>query len=311
VGIIKYLSLLVAAVCLCMVSSPDVRAEAAMPAKPVPGQSAATAQSVAEEPGTAETIFLPRGHLFKQLIADPKEPRFYLSYHPYQSGSQYGSPSTQIFSGGLGDMFGVYRRLTHAAGYDWQIDIGGGIFSEFDLTTSSFFLVNTDYFLGLPFTFRKGPASYRLTLYHQSSHLGDEYLLHNTVTRIEFSYEALNFIGSYEWDKWRVYYGGEYMVHKEPSYYKPITVQGGVEYYDTERIIGNARLVGGLDLKCTQENDWPLNSSLKAGLQFDSSDVKNRSLRVLAEGYAGFSPHGQFFNERITYVGLGVYFEFE
>lgn len=310
-GIIKYLSLSIPAVCLCIVLCRDARAEAVTPDQPVPNQSAAITQPVGERQKTAETIFLPTGHLFKALIADPKEPRFYLGYHPYQYGSQYGPHSTQIFSGGLGDMFGLYREVKNGEGFDWQVDIGGGIFSEFDLNTSSFFLVNTDYFIGLPLTFRKGPASYRVFLYHQSSHLGDEYLLHNNVARIEFSYEALSAIASYEWTKWRAYYGGEYMVHHEPSEYKPATIQGGVEYYGTENTAGSGRLVGGLDLKSTQENNWALNSSLKAGLQFSGPAGTKRSLRVLLEGYKGFSPHSQFFNNRITYLGLGVYFEFE
>jgi hypothetical protein len=141
--------------------------------------------------------------------------------------------------------------------------------------------------------------------------VGDEYLLHSTIKRIEFSYEALNLIGSYEWTKWRIYYGGEVMLHKEPSSYKPVTLQGGVEYYDTRKILWGGRLVGGLDLKCTQENDWPLNSSLKFGFQFDGSAGTGRSIRFLAEGYSGFSPHGQFFNNRMHYAGLALSLEFE
>jgi hypothetical protein len=258
-----------------------------------------------------ERNFLPRGNLFQPLIADPKELLFYLSYRPYQDARQYLSQSTQIFAGSLGDMFGLYRYVNNSGGYSWQANISGGIYAEFDLKTSSFYLVDTDYFIGFPFTFRKGPVSYRLTIYHQSSHVGDEYLLHSNITRIEFSYEALNFIGSYEWTKWRIYYGGEVMVHKEPGNYKPVTVQGGMEYYGTDKILWNGRLVGGLDLKCTQENDWPLNTSFKAGFQFDEYSQHGRSIRFLLEGYNGFSPHGQFYNNRMRYVGLGITFEFE
>jgi len=311
VGIPKYLFPSVVAVCLCIAQYRDARAEAGTNDPPASIQTAAVSQPVDERPKAPETIFLPTGHLFKALIADPKEPRFYLAYHPYQYGPQYGTQATQIFSGGLGDMFGLYRQVNNGEDFDWQLDIGGGIFSEFDLNTSSMFLVDTDYLIGFPLTFRKGPASYRIFFYHQSAHLGDEYLLHNSVQRIEFSYEALNIIASYEWTQWRVYYGGEYIVHREPADYKPATIQGGVEYYDTEKIIGSGRLVGGLDLKSTQENDWPLNASLKAGLQFNGPVGTSRSMRVLAEGYKGFSPHSQFFHDRITYVGLGAYFEFE
>jgi hypothetical protein len=254
---------------------------------------------------------LPRGNLFQALIADPKEPRFYLGYRPYQEAHQYLSERTAIFVGGLGDTFGLYRHVNNSGGYSWQANISGWIYAEFDLKTPSYYLVDNDYFIGFPFTFRKGPASYRLNLYHQSSHVGDEYLLHSNITRIEFSYEALNFIASYEWIKWRIYYGGEVMVHKEPTSYKPVTVQCGLEYYSTNKLLLGGRPIGGVDLKLTQENNWPLNTSFKAGLQFDEPDSRGRSIRFLLEGYTGFSPLGQFFNNRLNYVGLGITFDYE
>ncbi len=254
---------------------------------------------------------IPTGTLFQPLIADPKEPRFYLSYRPYQHAQQYLSQRTKIFAGSLGDMFGLYRSISDSGGYSWQANISGAIYAEFDLNTSSYYLVNNDYFIGFPFTFRKGPVSYRINFYHQSSHVGDEYLLHSNITRIEFSYEALNFIGSYEWKKWRIYYGGEYIVQVEPGYYKPITIQSGLEYYGTDKFLLGGRIVGGLDLKCTQENNWPLNTSFKVGLQFDESNSSGRSIRFLLEAYNGFSPHGQFFNNRLSYVGVGITFEYQ
>ncbi len=256
-----------------------------------------------------ETIFLPRGNLFQPLMADPKELRFYLTYRPYQEAYQYMSQSTQIFAGSLGDVFGLYRYINNSGGYSWQANISGGIYSEFDL--KNFYLVDADYFIGFPFTFRNGPASYRLNIYHQSSHVGDQYLLHSNITRIEFEYEALNFIASYEWTEWRIYYGGEVIFLQEPSNYKPVTVQGGMEYYGTGKFLWGGRLVGGLDLKCTEENNWPLNTSLKAGLQFDGTGSSGRSIRLLLEGYNGYSPYGQFYNNRLEYVGLGINFEFQ
>ncbi len=253
----------------------------------------------------------PRGSLFQPLIADPKEPLFYLGYRPYQEAHQYLSQRTSIFAAGLGDTFRLYSYINQSGGYSWQANISGGIYAEFDLKTPSYYLVNNDYSIGFPFTFRKGPASYRINLYHQSSHVGDEYLLHSNITRIEFSYEALNFVASYDLNEWRIYYGGEVVVHKEPTDYKPITLQSGMEYYGTAKLLLGGRLVGGLDLKLTEENNWPLNASVKAGLQFDEPDPPGRSIRFLLEGYNGFSPHGQFFNNRLSYVGLGITFEYE
>ncbi len=254
-----------------------------------------------DQPGG--NTFLPAGDLFRPLIADPKEWQFYLSYRIVR----YQSLERHEAVGGYGMTFGLYRHADTTGGYSWQANVGGGIHAQFDLDEPSLDLINTDYVVGLPFSFRKGPVSYRVTLFHQSSHLGDEFLLHNDIKRIEFSIEAIDALGSYEWTKWRVYYGGQYIFHREPSDYRPASLHGGIEYYGSEYIIGTSRLVGGLDLKSMEEHDWSLDSSAKFGLQFDSSAHNGRYIRLVAEGYEGFTPYGQFFTQRMKYLGVGIY----
>jgi hypothetical protein len=254
------------------------------------------------------TAFLPADDLFRPLLADPKEPRFYLSVRLFEYEKV---KKTEAFTGGYGEIFGLYRHMSATGGWSWQSNFGGGIHAQFDLRAPSMDLVNADYTIGFPISFRKGAESWRVTPYHQSSHLGDEFLLRNNIDRIELSYESIDVTGSYEWSKWRVYYGGEYLVHKEPKNLKPLGLHGGVEYYGTDRVIGRGRLVGGWDLKSDEEHAWSMNSSLKIGLQFDSSENNGRYIRVLAEGYKGFTPYGQFYSSRSGYAGIGVYLGFE
>lgn len=266
-------------------------------------------QSTAAMSAPLRTIFLPTGDLFRPLLADPKEPRFYLSYRLFK----YRTEQIHGAVAGYGEIFGLYRHVNTEGGYTWQANLGGGVHAQFDLHTPSLDLVNADYTVGFPFTFRKGPESYRITLYHQSSHLGDEFLLHNNIDRVELSYEVLDGVGSYEWKTWRVYYGGGYMVHREPSSLKPGLLHGGLEYYAADHVFGNGRLVGGWDIKCDEEHEWSLNSSVKFGLQFDGSGANGRYIRLLVEGYKGFSPYGQFYTDkdRMTYAGIGFYLGFE
>jgi hypothetical protein len=254
-----------------------------------------------------ETIYLPLGDLFRPLLADPKEPHFYLSYRYYV----YQSQSINTATGGFGEIFGINRYVDRIDGSAWQINFGGGIHAQFNLDMPSRALVNADYTIGFPVSYRKGPVSLRIALYHQSSHLGDEYLLQTKTNRMEFSYEALNVIGSHEWREWRVYGGGEYLLHKVPNELRPWAGQCGIEYYGTGPILGRGRIVGGLDLKIDQEHDWAVNGSLKAGLQFDSSESNGRFIRVLVEGYKGYSPHGQFYVNRISYGGIGIALGFD
>jgi len=264
------------------------------------------AESAVTVPRSPEAVFLPSGDLFKPLLADPKEPRFYISYLMVK----FGSENNKSVVGGYGEIFGLYRSGDGTAGYHWQANFSGSIHAQFDLDSSTVDLVNTDYTFGFPFSIRKGAASYRIVVYHQSSHLGDEFLLKNNIERVEFSYEALELIGSYEWTSWRVYYGGEYLFHQGPTSLEPLALQMGVEYYDPAGSPGRSRLVGGLDVKSDQTHDWVLNSSAKAGLQFDSTESNGRYVRLLAVGYTGFVPYGQFYNNRISFAGVEVSLKF-
>jgi len=266
--------------------------------------------TLANEPvNPPETIFLPTRDLFRPLIADPKEPRFYLSYRLFK----FNSTKIHGAVGGYGEIFGLYRHTNNSGGYSWQANFGGGAHAQFDLHAPSLDLVNTDYMIGFPFSFRKGNESYRVALYHQSSHLGDEFLLHNNISRLELSFETIEVLRSMEWERWRVYYGGEYIIHQGPTNIKPAAAQCGIEYYATKAGVGWGRLVGGWDLKSDQAHDWSLNSSVKVGLQFDSSASNGRTMRLLVEGYKGFSPYGQFYTSasRMTYVGIGLALGFE
>ena len=149
--------------------------------------------------------------------------------------------------------------------------------------------------------------SVRFRIYHQSSHLGDELLLgDNPPDRVNLSYEALELLYSREWRGWRVYGGGEYLVHKEPEDLKPLSIHWGIEYRGSNPLLWNGRPVAGVDMKSLEEHDWAVDTSIKVGLEFGHPNPGQRRLRLLAEWYEGFDPHGQFYTNKVEYFGLGV-----
>lgn len=258
---------------------------------------------------STQATFLPVDDLFKPLIADLKQPRFYISYRRYH----YSNETVNISSVGVGESFGLYRVIDPVDGSGWQVGFDGGLLAQFNLDTSSKDLMNTDYFAGIPLSYRKGQFAYRAFLYHQSSHLGDEYLLHANPRRVEFSYEALSVTGSYETKEYRGYIGGEVILRKEPHDLKTLSAQVGIEYYGSAPVCGRGTAVAGLDLKSTEEHQWAINTSFAAGLEFKGDPPgRHRYIRIMLEGYKGSNPHGQFYtdNMRIGYYGIGVYWKF-
>jgi len=252
---------------------------------------------------TREGEAFPTGDLFRPLIADPKQPQFFVDINSFRSlGVRYTMASV-----GFGETFGMYRFFGSREGNGLQLSVEGALFAQFNLDAPSSDLINADYTIGIPVTYRYGDNSLRFRLYHQSSHLGDELLLSaNHPERINLSYEATELIYSRDWREWRVYGGGEYLVHKEPSDLKPMIAHWGIEYSGSKPLVWNGRPIAGVDMKCFEENNWAVDTSVKAGLEFGHPNPGQRRLRLMAEWYNGFDPHGQFYNNKVESFGLGV-----
>ena len=243
----------------------------------------------------------PVGDVFRPLLADPKQPQFFVSLNRFNSeGASY-----TLASVGFGETFGLYRFSGSREGNGLQLGLVGAIFAQFNLSTASYDLVNADYAIGIPVTFRHGDTSLRFRLYHQSSHLGDELLLGgNPPERVNLSFEAVELILSQEWRGWRVYGGGE--VPGPQGTGRPDAVERplgtGVSREQAARVERPA--VGGIDMKSLEEHDWAIDTSVKAGLEFGHPDPGHRRLRLMAVWYRGFDPRGQFYANEVEYYGL-------
>jgi hypothetical protein len=252
---------------------------------------------------TAQGKTFPVGDLFWPLIADPKQPRFFVSVLDFSSLDQRYT----MASVGFGETFGIYRLFGIREGDGLQLSLEGALFAQFNLDSASSDLINADYTIGIPVTYRYGDNSLRFRLYHQSSHLGDELLLSaDHPDRVNLSYESMELIYSRDWREWRVYGGGEYLVHKEPGDLKPAIAHWGIEYRGGKPLVWTGRPIAGVDMKCTEENNWSVDTSIKAGLEFGHPYPGQRRLRLMAEWYNGYDPHGQFYNNKVEYIGLGL-----
>ena len=164
--------------------------------------------------GPRDSVLFPEDDLFRPLLADVRQPRFTASYQRvrfFGSGipAQKHGNSIDAGIGGLGRDFGLWG-LRHAEGCNGvQVNMSAGVFSQFNLSIRTSDLIDTDYIVGFPITLRRGPVAGRLRVYHESSHLGDEFLLDNpAVKRTSLSFEAIDALVSLE-NRWaRVYAGG-------------------------------------------------------------------------------------------------------
>lgn len=258
--------------------------------------------------GEFASEWLPRDDIFRPLLADPKQPQFFASYQAARALNL--QQSVNVGSVGFGENFGAWARRAGCDG--WQVGLLGGVFAQFNLDAPSTDLINADYVIGVPVSWRNGPLSARVRIYHQSSHVGDEFLLGNPgFRRINLSFEELE--GIFSVDVWRVrlYGGGGYLIHREPDLDR-VRGQWGAEIRLPPLPLpeaGSPVPVVGADFKSFEELNWEINTNVVAGLEWTGSKTTRR-LRLLVNYYHGFNPYGQFFNQKIETIGVGLYFAF-
>jgi hypothetical protein len=195
-----------------------------------------------------------------------------------------------------------------------QLSVIAGIFAQFDLATASFNLINTDFIVGLPLTVRRSGFSLNLRPYHQSSHLGDEFLLESQIERENLSFESVQLLVSQEVGPLRVYAGGERLFNREPEELEPMLAQGGIEIGPLGMLeigtVSRIGIVAAIDVKTSEQQDWKPAWSARAGLEFgrprDALNPARRAL-LLFEFYQGPTPYGQFFRDGMRYIGLGAH----
>jgi hypothetical protein len=270
---------------------------------------------VVEEISSVEAF--PGSSIFLPLLADPRWPHFSAAYHYYIGDKALKHAATVSF----GESFSLVRFHLNAHS-DVDIGIHAGVFALFDLGSSSFDLLNADYLVGLPIAYRNGKFSALFRAFHQSSHLGDEFLLRqHRPTRVNLSYEMLDVLGSYEWPwGFRTYAGAGYIVHNEP-HLAPIATQGGIEWVGseegrlqlvTQRIAPLSRFkvrpMAAFDVKYHQEGGWAGDFSPRLGVQLSSGTTRN--FQLLLEYFHGKSPNGQFYVNNVEYVGIGGHLHF-
>lgn len=284
----------------------------------VSGPVGGASVSVRDTTGTDGTVAFPDGRLYERLLSDPRDPRFLASVLWVSAPRR----ATTVGAVALGEEVGIVRWNGDELGTSVQLGLSAGVFAQFDLRTPSMNLMNADYVLGIPLTMRRDRASARIRIYHQSSHLGDEFLLTEAPERVNLSFESLEALGSLRVADGqplgvRLYGGGEYLVRREPADLEPGILHAGIEADQIGALfrasdLGEARLIAGLDVRVWEHHDWRPAWSLRGGLEFGPPGQRppsGRGFSLLIELYDGPSPYGQFLTEEIRYAGVGLHFD--
>ena len=281
-------------------------------------QELETRKQYVEQPRVSGVWFPQSTVLFAPLVADPRQPT---NSAALRFGDKVCGDVCAAVS--LGDDFPIFRwiDIMHWHG-DLQIGIEAGIWSVFNYSNiphkpkhETCELVNTDYLVGIPLTYAFDRWSFRLRVYHISSHLGDEFLCNHRKEvhrRKNPSMEAIDFFTSYQFSSGlRGYFGPGVVFHSDDSFkIKPLYIEYGIEL----RILGSKfdyhRLYGtpffAIHLENWQQRHWDLDMTLKLGYEISKLQGVGRKMRLYVDYHHGYSYEGQFFNRRTQYGEVGL-----
>jgi hypothetical protein len=257
----------------------------------------------------------PSDDLFRPLLADPKQPQFFAIWQ--HSRLRADGSSFSLGSVAIGENFGFYTRRKGCDG--WQVGLLTGVFAQFNLSEKNAALINTDFNVGVPLSWRSGNWSARLRYYHQSSHLGDEFLgSHPEIKPSTFILEEVEGILSYDYRWLRLYGGAAVLVHREPSTIDRTRLQWGFEARAPamrtrilepflDRLV--VAPVLSADFKSMEELGWIINTNVLGGLEWSRTGTR-RHFRIMATYFHGYNPYGSLYNQKIESIGVGAYFTF-
>jgi hypothetical protein len=246
---------------------------------------------------------MPAGHAFDPLILDPVECQSYGSLYAFWEGVEL---QDYIYSPlALGFQLPVLHWNMDA--YELEVGLMATVFFQFQFVQpASLFqvnLINTDFKVGIPVIYRKGPFSFRGTLFHVSSHFSEEYIFRNGISGFgenRNTYDAFEWHASWDVNSFRLYTGLG-MAFNSPHKRGFWKFQGGCLYSRPLRPGAKTNFIAGTDMQVLQETAYSLNTMLGTGFEFALRS--DRTFQVLLQFYNGNLPYTQYTHLKVKYLG--------
>jgi hypothetical protein len=250
-------------------------------------------------------LFPRPNEIFPLLIADPRHIQIAASY--YRLAGQNTSDIA------LGHSWGLTRwRAGALQDWLWEADVEGMAYSRFQIGGGVNQFETVDFFLNIPVTVRRGDVSFKGTLYHESSHLGDDYIRRTRNTGFRSSNEGIRLQAALEPRRWsRLYAGTTYLFHDIPVV-KPWALQTGFEFFSDDLTWSKrarTRVFVAQDFQSHQNVRWNVDSHTVAGVKLNFHESLTRAMRFQLGYFDGHSPFGQFYTQRTHYFDLSIAFE--
>ncbi|CAL1151172.1 unnamed protein product [Cladocopium goreaui] len=246
---------------------------------------------------------LPDGLIYRSYLAGPRESR--MALHTFHNESVRNEA---LWEATLGGRRGIIRYGNGDAAnpVGWQIDIEGAAQVRLNLDEARD-VDASDFRFGVPFTYTAGDGvAYKFGYYHVSSHLGDEFILRNGNTRINYVRDAIVAGVSYQLNPcWRVY-GETAFAFFTAGGAQPWEFQIGAEYArpGPTGFAGTPFFATNAHLR--EETDFGGDWTVQTGWLWRG--VTGSTFRLGLHYMNGKSTNYQFFNQFEEQLGFGIWY---
>ncbi len=252
--------------------------------------------------------FFPRARVFPVIFLDPLECQI-------NGGSYFLSPNNsdpRLYSlVNLG--FSKPIIANHNKYFAWECNFGAATFTQFDLikTDRSKYLaglINNDYKISMDYSLQKNNHTFRLRIFHVSSHLGDDYMLrHNdSITNdksVNYEQADLTYLKAVANN---YYYLSMGEIYTKFVFRKRLSFQGGGLFnFSSSKPIN---LFTSINLKAFAENNFAPDIRTAVGISFNRSTES--MVKIWLEYYNGQLPYSTLDFGRVNWLGLAMWVNF-
>jgi hypothetical protein len=186
---------------------------------------------------------------------------------------------------------------------------GSQVYGRFSLNDSKTSLISVDWVAGLNATALLGAVAVTMEVYHESSHLGDEYGDRFQAQRLDWSREVVAGWATYGAGRWRFTGGVSYVLYDGLSLPKTAAAIGLDFGGGRHQVLTRAvEPVLGLYVEAAGATQWRLSNSAKLGLAFRRGEGTRR-VGVALIAHDGLSTQRQFFRQESQYLGMELRFD--
>ena len=192
--------------------------------------------------------------------------------------------------------------------HPWIIDFNVGTQARFSLSDPTSSLISNDWVVGFDVSGRIGDTDLAVQLFHESSHLGDEYAERFGVRRLDWTREvAMAWVGVRAGQA-RVRAAVGSVLIDQLGLERPLAAFA-IDYRGRDGFVGRtpARLIAGIYTEGAAATGWRLSTTFRLGV--DLGAVAGNRLAIGLVAHDGLSTQRQFYREESRYVGGEIRFD--